>query len=448
MWRFGLWSLLLVCLLALVTPAVAGPPYQDIDPAVNASAAPEGSLPPVVDFILGYSTQGRPIEAVRIGEGPRKLVIVGATHGWPERNTYDLSVQLAQYFRANPLDVPDIVRLYIVPLLNPDGLELRRRQNANDVDLNRNMDTSHDACPQNNWRQRAAGAYGIEGNIAGPYAESEVESRLIRDFLLDADGVIFLHSAAGVVFPSCAHPPSDMMAQIYAEAAKYLYIPEWDRYQITGGMHDWASGLGIAAITPELVSGTSPETEQNLQGLLAVLRTAEQILPVPESNIEDGIEVQSIIWRAWKAWGGQSLFGLPIAPATQTGEGWSQIFERAILQYRPDQSDTTLVVQLEPLEYQQLDQQVTAPQDATMSPPFYDFWYVNGGTSIFGTPITPEEQAVGSDGRPVIRQYFERAILERSVDVVDSSGVSLAPLGRLRWAQLDHQTPETAVVAR
>lgn len=443
----ALYSFLLVIACTLFVPALAGPSIalnvmMGADPALSKRS-------PVVDVTLGSSTQDRPIDLVRIGNGPRKLVVVGASHGWPERNTYDLALQLVAYFRANPTEVPDGVRLYIIPLLNPDGLALGTRQNANGIDLNRNMDTSADPCPTNDWQQQAAGAYGMVSAIGGPYPESEVESRLLRDFLLDADGAIFLHSAAGVVFPACQHPPSDVMARIYAANSGYLYSSEWTNYQITGGMPDWAGGLGIAAITPELSSGEFPETEQNLAGLLAVLQAFEEIVPLPELHIEGGVEVQPIIWRAWTAWGGPSLFGLPLAPATYNGDGWTQTFERAVFEYKPDQSDTTAVVQLGSLERYISGKQLSPPLvQPAMSDLFAQFWQINGGQAIFGAPLDAEEQVTDAAGMPIIRQHFERAILERPADAFGVAQVSLAPIGRLRWAQLDQHSLETSIVAR
>jgi murein tripeptide amidase MpaA len=108
---------------------------------LEGSAWAQPASPQVVDLTLGVSTQGRPITAVRIGNGPRKLVLVGSTHGGPERNTFELATQLIGYVRANPITIPPDVRLYVIPTLNPDGLALGIRQNANGIDLNRNMDT-------------------------------------------------------------------------------------------------------------------------------------------------------------------------------------------------------------------------------------------------------------------------------------------------------------------
>lgn len=110
------------------------------------------------------------------------------------------------------------------------------------------------------WNIRVQGAYGIESDTGGPYVESEPESRLIRDFLLDAAGVIFYHTSGGDVFPAfCEHAPSIALAKEYAIATGYRYDRFWPNYMITGGMHDWAGSLGIAAITPELFDGINPD---------------------------------------------------------------------------------------------------------------------------------------------------------------------------------------------
>ena len=190
---------------------------------------------------IGLSGQGRAINAVRFGDGTRKLVVVGDTHGGPEANTYVLTTQLIDYFQQHADQIPGDVRLYLIPTLNPDGLALGTRFNANGVDLNRNMNTDLDTCAENDRRTTVHGAYGLIADTGGPYADSEVESRVIRNFLLDANGAIFIHSNAGLVFPAfCEHAPSIAMGQLYAEGAGYLYNRYWPKYMITGGMHDWA----------------------------------------------------------------------------------------------------------------------------------------------------------------------------------------------------------------
>jgi len=427
---------------------------------VLGSAAAQTTVSPMTDLTLGMSTQGRSINVLRVGDGPRKLVLVGAVHGGPERNTFVLVTELAAHFRANPGAVPPDVSLYIMPTLNPDGLELDIRQNANGIDLNRNMDTSADSCPENDWSQQVAGAYGIISNTGGAYSESEVESRLIRDFLLDAHGVIFFHTSGGVVFPACDHAPSNMLARVFGEGAGYAFIPKWDLYAITGGMHDWAGGLGIAAITPELITADQPETEQNLAGVMAIMNRADEVLPEPQPHTEGMWNVQPVIWRAWKAWGGARLFGLPLGPAVQIGTSWTQVFERAVLTYRPDQSDTAAVVQLDALGRDLLGARVVATEppsdDARFFPEtqhtlrglFADFWQINGGLPLFGLPLTGEEFTTDARGQPAIRQVFERVVLERPREATGPAEITLVPLGRLRWAQRDARSPRSGVRPR
>lgn len=423
--------------------------------ASTPQAAAQATLPLVREFTIGRSGQDRPIRAVQVGSGERKLVVVGDTHGGPEANTYWLTLQLIDHFRANPAEVPPEVRLYLIPTLNPDGLALGSRFDAYQVDLNRNMDTSHDACPENDWRATVYGAYGRISNTGGPYPDSQRESRVLRGFLLDAAGAIFLHSNAGLVFPAfCEHPPSLAMAQAYAQAAGYRYTRYWGNYMITGGMHDWAGGLGIAAITPELLSATASEFEQNLAGLRAVLAQPSDLLPLPQDGFENGFAVPALIWRYWRAHGGAEVFGVPLAPAHPTPDGLEQTFSHARLRLRPALADTAFLVQPAPLGYLRMATRGTpvsaVPQapaaeryPAQPQPPgatqviFEDsghtlsagllaYWQRNGGLDVFGYPLSEEMTERTSDGQRRVVQYFERALL--AYDAASGS-VRPEPLG-------------------
>ena len=416
--------------------------------------------PAITEITIGASTEGRPISGLRIGTGARKLVLIGATHGAPEANTYQLVQQLLDYFRTHPAEVPADISLYIIPVLNPDGMVLGWRFNARQVDLNRNMDTSVDGCTDNDWRTVVAGAYGLTAETGGPYPESEIESRVVRDFLLDAHAVIFFHSNAGVVFPACQHPPSTLLGQVFAEGAGYEFIPVWDRYVITGGMHDWAGGMGIAAITPELLTGELPEFEQNLGGVQAVLRGADGLLPPYGARDVAGVPVEPVIWRAWRAWGAERLWGAPIEPPREDGRGgWSQLFENGLLEYHPERSASTSVVQIALLGRDWHGDRVVAPEEPeagryfpetqqAIAGPFAQLWEIYGGLPIFGLPLTGEEPGEDEAGQPIITQTFERVEMIRPAEAGDMASVTLRPLGRLHWAQNDARTPVTSVRAR
>jgi predicted deacylase len=408
-----------------------------------APAPASRAAPSVTDLTLGTSGQGRPITAVKIGDGARKFALVADTHGGPEANTYQLGLQLADYFRAHPDEVPASVRLYIVPTLNPDCLAGSTRFNGSGVDLNRNMNTNLDACPENDWSNHVEGARGIESDTGGPYPDSEPESRLIRDFLLDASAVIFYHSDGGDVFPAfCEHAPSIALAQAYAASTGYRYDRYWQNYNITGGMHDWAGSLGIAAITPELFNGIDQDYEQNLAGVQAILRQPEALLPLPADHNEQGITIPALIWRYWQAHGGMEQFGPPLAPA-ETADGIvRQFFARALLELHPDQADTPYLVQPAPLgravaagrtiapAVEQANARFFPETGHTLREAFAAYWEQRDGMLVFGLPISEEFEAPAADGVRRTMQLFERAVLAY---YPEDDSVHPEPLG---WAAL------------
>jgi protein MpaA len=124
--------------------------------AANAAAAdPTGRR--VV--MLGRSVDGRPITAVETGDfdAARRTLVVGCIHG-NEQAGIAIAERLAHGAPPRELD------LWIVPVLNPDGVTADTRQNAHHVDLNRNFP----------WRWRPLG--GIF--YSGPRPLSEPESRI------------------------------------------------------------------------------------------------------------------------------------------------------------------------------------------------------------------------------------------------------------------------------
>lgn len=447
-----LWALLLALPLAATLGAL------DVGAPRTTFAAAERT------FVLGFSAQGRPIEVVQFGSGARKLVVVGDTHGGPEANTHQLTLELIAHFRAHPEQLPSTVRLYFIPTLNPDGLALGWRFDAAGVDLNRNMNTNLDACPDNDWRVTVQGAGGVVSDTGGPYPDSQVEARLVRSFLWDAAGAIFIHSNAGLVFPAaCEHAPSIALADVYARGAGYIYSRFWPNYNITGGMHDWAGSLGIASITPELLTGDQSEFAQNLAGLQAVLAEAERLLPSPENGQVDGVLVPAPIFRYWRALGGVERFGPPLEPARATTTGVSQTFRNARIGLRYDQIDTPQYVQAEPLGANAVAG-LAYGGPAALEPvadaglgrffpetghrvieAFLDFYERGGGVDSFGLPLSEEFEAIAADGQPRVVQYFERAVLAY---YPEDGGVRLEPLGQRAQALEALTTPVAPQMAR
>ena len=79
---------------------------------------------------IGTSAKGRPIMAMRYGDGPTIVLVVGQTHGDEEGG-------LRVLLRVRSLSLPDVIALWVVPTMNPDGLVLDSRFLANGTDPNR-----------------------------------------------------------------------------------------------------------------------------------------------------------------------------------------------------------------------------------------------------------------------------------------------------------------------
>jgi murein DD-endopeptidase MepM/ murein hydrolase activator NlpD len=262
---------------AAPSPAATAAAPPTADPTATAGSS-RAATP--VEQEIGTSVQGRPLTAYGLGGGPIKVVLVGDIHGGFEANTYELARQLLAYFEAHPEEVPPEVSLWIVPSLNPDGLETNHRWNANEVDLNRNADTSLDGCAGNDWSPDTVGSEGPHPGAGGPYPFSEPEAQAMRDLAADARIVVFYHSAYGGIFGGgCErHLPTIHLAEVLSEGTGYP-IPEggWTAYPVTGDFSDYLAGQGVAAVTLELTNHDDVEFERNLAGVQAILGAAEEI---------------------------------------------------------------------------------------------------------------------------------------------------------------------------
>ena len=99
--------------------------------------------------VVGHSVEGRAIEAVWIGQRPESGApvhrILGAHHG-DEYPSFEVALAAAEALAAGDGSDPaitallDAVTIWIVPYVNPDGVQAALRFNANGVDLNRNYD--------------------------------------------------------------------------------------------------------------------------------------------------------------------------------------------------------------------------------------------------------------------------------------------------------------------
>jgi hypothetical protein len=90
---------------------------------------------------VGRSFQGRPVQLLTIGQGPAKVLLWARMHG-DEPTATPALVDIAHDLLGHA-DEPDAraildgLTLLMVPMLNPDGSAVYRRQNLQDIDINR-----------------------------------------------------------------------------------------------------------------------------------------------------------------------------------------------------------------------------------------------------------------------------------------------------------------------
>src|SRR5437763_17219722 len=70
---------------------------------------------------IGTSQDGSPLILYTLGEGPKRVLILGGQHGGPEANTVELVGGLLEYFADNTADLPSAIELDMLPIANPDG---------------------------------------------------------------------------------------------------------------------------------------------------------------------------------------------------------------------------------------------------------------------------------------------------------------------------------------
>ena len=191
------------------------------------------------EVIIGQSVLGRPIAAVRFDPPgyakPRPpAVLFGAIHG-DEAVTQLMLERLADEL----IERPPGRDTWIVPCVNVDGVLAGTRNNANDVDLNRNFATT-------DW-----GTNRRPGYNPGGAAEDQPETRALVDLIerVGAHRLIAVHATYRMVnWDGCAEPLAREMAELCG------YPAERDMGYPTPGSFGGKYGIerGLEVITLEV----------------------------------------------------------------------------------------------------------------------------------------------------------------------------------------------------
>src|SRR3989338_350358 len=214
------------------------------------------------ETVIGKSVEGRDITAYHFGTGDTELLFIGGIHGGYEWNTVLVAYELMDYLKANLTVVPANVKVTVIPVLNPDGLnktvgtstrfaaadvpasqekQVAGRFNANTVDLNRNFDCD--------WQ--ATGTWQKTKVNGGSAAFSEPESAAIKNYVETAKprAVVTWYSSAGGVFSSSCDngvlPETNTMTKTFAGASGYPAYESFNFYEITGDMVNWLPNQNI-----------------------------------------------------------------------------------------------------------------------------------------------------------------------------------------------------------
>lgn len=258
----------------------------------NTQASSTASTTPLVDTtktVTGTSVKGNAITAYHFGEGQDEILFIGGIHGGYEWNTVLVAYQLMDYLTANPNVIPKNVKVTVIPVLNPDGLNTvvgttgrfsqadvsssdkivtSGRFNANTVDLNRNFDCD--------WK--STGVWQTKTVSGGNTAFSEPESQAIKSYIdtKKPTAVVVWYSAAGGVFASSCHngvsSETSAITKKFATASGYPAYESFDFYATTGDMVNWLAKSNIPAISVILTNHTDTEWTKNKAGIDALLK--------------------------------------------------------------------------------------------------------------------------------------------------------------------------------
>lgn len=144
--------------------------------------------------------QANVIELIGVGSETydKTILIIGAVHGDEPQGKFLIENYLLTEHKTKN-------RLLFIPCLNPDGVALNTRQNASEIDVNRNF-------PTKNWhREPFASEY-----FGGESAASENETKFVIDVIANynLDAILAFHAPFKVVnYDGPAHDLAEKISE-------------------------------------------------------------------------------------------------------------------------------------------------------------------------------------------------------------------------------------------
>ena len=129
---------------------------------------------------------GNKVELYKInGTCDKNILIIGTMHGEEPQGFYAIK---NYFFNENINDTKN--NIYIIPCLNPDGMNKNQRKNGNGVDLNRNY-------PTKNWELTPFDSEYFGGNA--PAGEDETKFVINTIEMIKPYLILTLHSPFAIV---------------------------------------------------------------------------------------------------------------------------------------------------------------------------------------------------------------------------------------------------------
>ncbi len=261
---------------------------------------------------IGTSVLGRGIPVLSLGTGRSSVLYVGAHHGM-EWLTSLLLCRFAgelctlaetggRVGRQYPATILEMRRIYIIPMLNPDGVEyqlhgvgednpLRERllemndgstdfshwqANGRGVDLNHNYDAGFAAYKTLEAEMGITG--GAPTRYSGECPESEPESERLATFIRfheELRGVMTLHTQGEEIFTQCVGARARDIRHIAdrLSALSGYRVKRAEGPAAFGGLSDWCiQKRGLPAFTVECGRGVNPLPASMAEGIYRDIR--------------------------------------------------------------------------------------------------------------------------------------------------------------------------------
>jgi len=219
--------------------------------------------------VIGYSVKGRPIIAYTFGTGGTNILFTGGMHGSEPSGTSTMQAWVT-YLQSNGYKIPGDRKIVVVPNTNPDGIAAGSRNNANNVNIDRNF-------PASNWRPDIDTASGTLPTGGGTSPASEPETKALASLTrqLRPRLEVSFHAQGRLVG---ANQLGDSVAigKMYANMVGYGTMignaEEVMGYSITGEYEDWmGQELGTPAILIELPTHIGNYFNSHVNALLKMM---------------------------------------------------------------------------------------------------------------------------------------------------------------------------------